>query len=35
MGEIAIEVVSTLKTDLQPFMHVIEDVMSDRDGKAQ
>ena len=34
-GKIVIKVVSTLNTELQKFMHVIKDVVNDRDGKAQ
>ena len=34
-GKISIEVASTLNTERQTVMHVIEDVVNDRDGKAQ
>ena len=33
--KIAIEFASTLKTECQTVMHVIEDVVNDQDGKAQ
>ena len=34
-GKIAIKILSTLNTERQMVMHVIEDVMNDQDGRAQ